>query len=145
VKRMPPIKLGLSYTRRVFSLEISNPSKAPIRIWSREFSYGYQSIYFQIAPVNGSPCLIKRKPARWTVNVPQSIVITSGRSHVERVDMTDGTWDVCECRSVSDMEIGVIAILEIASDENTSSHGILTGRYASNELRFRSLKEIATK
>jgi hypothetical protein len=142
VKQMQQIKLNLSHAGRVFSLEITNTSHSPVRIWSAGFSYGYYSIYVQVSPLNGKPCFIRRVPARWTVNIPDFILIEPDSSHVQELDLDDGTWDMSNCEVDLQTEIDISAILEITNDENTTKYDIITGFYESNHIRFKSMSEI---
>ena len=137
---MQPIELSLSYIERVFSLEIANVSQTPVRIWSARFSLGYDAISLRVSARNGNPCLIRRKPTIWTVNIPDFILIQSGHSHIQKLDLNDGTWDFNECSIDLDTEIYISAILEITRDEYTARHDVITGFYESNHLQFKGVR-----
>ena len=139
---MPLIQLTLSYAATVFTLSVINTSQEPVRIWSTSYSSGYDSIYFRIALPNGRSCLIKRRPVRWTVNVPATIVIPPGQRHVLEMKLNDGAWDLKDCKADSQTQADVIAILEIARDQNTDTYGVITGHFESNQLSVSSLSGI---
>ncbi len=135
---MNPLDLRLIYLNRVFRLEIVSVSQEPIRIWKTTFSYGYDSIYFHVYDRNGISCFIRRKPLRWTVNVPDFIIVLPGDSHFQDLDLNDGSWDLSECNIDPQTEIDISAVLEIVPDENTAKYEVITGRFESNRLHFES-------
>jgi hypothetical protein len=134
---MQPIELRLTHVEQVFRLEIANTSQTPVRVWSTNFSLGYYSIYLLVSPPNETPCLIKRKPKRWTVNVPDSVVIQPGDAHFEKLDLHDGTWDNSGCSIDPRSEVDVGAVVEISPDKDTARYGVITGRYESNRQRIK--------
>lgn len=138
------IKLNLSYieSERAFRLEIANVSPTSVRIWSTTFSLGYDSIYFRVSARNGNTCFIRRKPARWTVNIPDFTLILPNDVCVQEFKLNDGTWDVRKCSVDPQTEVDIGALLEIVPDENTSTYGIATGRFESNSLHFRCIREL---
>lgn len=142
MKQMQQIDLNLTYVKRVFSLEITNTSQSPVRIWNTSFSYGYYSIYFQVSPSNGKSCSIRRKLARWTVNIPDFHLIQPGDAYIHKLELTDGTWDLNKCNLDPQTEIDIAAVLEIIPDEYTDTYGVVTGRYESNKLHFKSLSDV---
>lgn len=138
---MDPITLRLTRAEPGFRLEIANASNKAVAIWSSQFALGYYALSLLVSGTSGPPCVVKRKPVRWTVNVPASITIEPGTIHVEMVNLYDRTWDTSQCRLDARSEVAVRAVLEIARDENTNRYGVLTGRFESSELRV-SAKEI---
>lgn len=139
---MKQLEIHLSYYEGVFNLRITNVSQAPVRIWSSGFSSGYSSIYLRVSPSHGDACSIVRKPKRWTVNIPDTVLLAPGDSHSEKLDLNDGSWDLEGCPLDPQTEIRVSAILEITADENTAKYGVMVGRFVSNELSFSSSEEI---
>ena len=139
---MQQIELNLDYVEKIFNLEITNISRSPVRIWSTSFSYGYYSIYFRVSPLNGKPLFITRTPKRWTVNIPDFVLIQPGHSHVQELDLNNGTWNLNKCNVDPQTDIDISSILEIVPDENTARYEILSGFYESNHIRFKSIREI---
>ena len=134
--------LNLTYIEKVFNLAIANRSQSVVSIWSPSYSFGYYSVYFQVSPQNGKRCSIKRMPKRWTVNIPDLILIQPGEAYLQHFDLNDGTWDLSKCGSDRQTAIDIGAILEIEPDENTVTYGVITGHHESNRLHFRSVSEI---
>lgn len=139
---MQPIDLNLRYVESVFSLEIANASQTLVRIWSTRFSLGYDSIYFLVHALNGNSCLIRRKPTIWTVNVPDFVSMQPLQIHVEKFELNDGTWELSDCSIDLHAAIDIGAVVDIASNGDTDTYGIMTGHFESNKLQFRSLSEI---
>lgn len=69
-------------------------------------------------------------------------MIEPGENHHEKFALNDGTWDLSECSVDAYTEIDIGAVLEIGSDENTVTYGVITGHYESNKLQFTSMSEI---
>jgi len=132
---MNPITLRLSRVAPGFVVEIANATDKPVAIWSSQFALGYYALSLLVSGRPGSPCVVKRTPVRWTVNVPASITIEPGKVHVETVNLRDGTWDVSQCRLDAQSEVAVRAVIEIAPDQNTHKYGVLTGRFESSDIR----------
>ncbi|MCX6223381.1 MAG: hypothetical protein NTV01_01275 [Bacteroidia bacterium] len=135
---MKQIELSLVAIDKVFILKIVNPSTAPVRIWSTRFSSGYASFCFQVTAENGNQCFIRRKPAIWTVNMPDVVSIQAGQAHIEKFELADGTWDLSQCLFNQQSEIDLCAVLEIFPDENTVLFDVIQGRYESNRLHITS-------
>jgi hypothetical protein len=139
---MPLLELTLSYVERLLDLAIVNRSESSVSLWGQSYSFGYYSVFFQVSPQNGRPSNIRRQVKRWTVNIPEVVPVQRGYSYSQRFNLNDGTWDLSECSGSSNTEVEITAVLEIASDDNTVSHGIVTGRYESNRLIFKSMHEL---
>jgi|ERR1035437_2260954 hypothetical protein len=140
---MLPLALSLTYAENALRLAIANPSQSPVSLWSPSYSFGHDSVSFQVRPLKGKPCSIKKIARRWTVNIPGSLAIQPGDTYLQTFHLNDGTWDTSLCGDVDPRtEIEISAVLEIAQDDNAVTYGIVTGRYESNRLRFKSMKEI---
>jgi hypothetical protein len=136
VIELEPLSLRLGRVGAALRLEIANVSRAPVRIWTTTFPLGYFSICLVVSPPSGAPCTVRRKPARWTVNVPEYVTIEPGDSHGETLDPNDGTWDRRQCRVDPPTDVGVVAVLEITPDADTARYRVVTGRFESNALRI---------
>ena len=142
---MQPLTITLSHAASAFRLEIANASQSPVRIWSAEFSLGYDSVYFRVSAHDGRECFIRRKPAIWSANVPEFVSIQPGRNHALRIDVNDGTWVLKHCRIEPRTKIEIAAVLEIPDDEISKELAVTTGRYESNNLEFGSIDEIVNR
>jgi hypothetical protein len=136
VTDLQPLSLRLRRVGALLRLEIANVSQAPVRIWTTNFSLGYFSICLVVSPPARAPCTVKRKPARWTVNVPEYVTIKAGDVHGETLDPHDGTWDKRQCHIDPPSDVDVTAVLEITPDEHTARYQVVTGRFESNTLRI---------
>lgn len=74
--------------------------------------------------------------------MPDFILILPGGAHLQDLDLNDGSWGLSECNIDPQTEIDISAVLEIVPDENTATYDVITGRFESNKLQFRSLSEI---
>jgi hypothetical protein len=138
---MRALDLKLSFLDRIFTLQVVNVSPTPVRIWTDSCSFGYESLRFRACTGDGTPWWVRRKPARWTVNIPDYIEILPAAAHIRELDLGDGSWDLSESQEFLRTELNVSAILEIGPDANTALYGVVTGSFESNSLHFASVAE----
>ena len=132
---MQLLALDLCQIDENLRLEIKNVSTLPVHIWSTRFSLGYFSLHLVVLQPGGTPCAIRRRPARWTVNIPEYVSIEAAGVHAETLNPHDGTWDVAACRLDPRNEVEVSAVLDIVRDDDTIRYDVITGRFESNKLR----------
>jgi hypothetical protein len=138
------LKINIAFQKPLFKMEIVNPDNKPVRLWSFDYSEGYYSIYFSIsANETGEQYQVRRKPVRWTINVPDVYEIGPGRSKQVNLDITDGSWDLSGIISAQPRgKIAASCILSNEDNEESLQYRILTGKYESDKLYFESLNEI---
>lgn len=137
--------LLLSFEDGSFLVTITNTGSEDVRLWGKNFLYGYYAFSLLIRKPNEiNPSLkIGRKSIGWTVNVPDYFELNPGQSLQLELDIKDGNWDLSGLTGyLNDAEAFVSVELFIEENELTREYNITTGRFVSNEVRLQSIADL---
>ena len=86
---------GLIDIEKEIIVTLKNVSDKDLNIWDDACSWGYSCFEFEIKTSNNLTFKIQKYSfVAWTMNYPQTILIKSGESYVEKIKLTDGTWAI---------------------------------------------------
>jgi hypothetical protein len=121
--------LGIQGNQNNLYVMFSQTGSAPIRVWGQQCSWGYEMLSFELrSPDTGAIMSLKRLPRPWYKNIPYTVEISQDRHFVRSAALGDGTWPRLP---IPINEIGrywVRAVYEVAADEMTKNHKVVTGK-----------------
>ena len=75
------------------SVVVQNHASTELRIWDMGNTWGDDALSFEVT-AGGQSATVKKRPQRYTRNVPSVVVLAPGGQHEIPFDFGDGTWDL---------------------------------------------------
>jgi hypothetical protein len=120
-----------------FSVELTNSTQLPIRLWSDDCELGYASLWFNVVDQQGQSVRMHRSPVSsscWKDKPPQTITIAPGASHSWKVGQ-EWFWGERMWTGVPEPTAGqpirLTAVFEIAATGAATKSTVWTGRVTS--------------
>ncbi len=121
------------YDKRLFVL-IENKTKAPIKIWREQSSWGWGNISLEVRSGTHSLAVVRREVA-WDKNVPVTLILQPSDVFVREIDLQDSSWQwssvVNFCKKNPNPTIS--AKFKISDEQEAKKAGIWIGSIASSK------------
>jgi len=128
-------------TLDTFYVILTNVSKRAQAVFNPSNSWGYYAVSFRLRTGDGHIVAIRKKQTGFTKNLPSTFLIPPGEQVVYTIKL-DEEWEAKPQAPIADkppINIGVMAIYEIAPTPESMQQSVWTGRVESAEyqLQFR--------
>ncbi len=130
-----PLSLAISLTdaaRPAGEVVLTNEGEVAIRIWRTGNDWGDGTLSFVVARGDDAST-VTLAPQDYTRNVPSSLEVPARGSHRIAFDLRDGSWEPeAALAGLPDGDARLTAVFEIAPTEESTEHGVWTGRMRSD-------------
>jgi hypothetical protein len=108
-----------------------NHGTRPVRVWQTGNRWGDEALSFELSR-GGRVEQVARQGARYTPNVPASLVVPPGAEHQWRFDLGDGTWAADQPIDWADGAGGLlVAIYDAGQSPEAAIQGVSPVRLSS--------------
>lgn len=121
-----------------FHVLVTNVSDKPVRLWTDRYSWGYDSLSFELLQGDGKVTPIIKKPRGWDKNFPDWLELQPGESYVLNVEFYSARgqaiWENVPSaaeQANKPMLVKLRAVYEIRPDEQSQKLGVWTGKVES--------------
>jgi hypothetical protein len=119
-----------------FYAVLTNVSSEPQAVWEYWNSWGYQTISFELATVDGKKVLVSRGQEDFTRNFPSTFLIEPGEHQVYAVRLDECWTTHPSLPKTAETAITLKAIYEVAPTPESAQYRVWTGRVESRNYNF---------
>jgi hypothetical protein len=116
-----------------FHVLVTNVSDKPLRLWTDQYSWGYENLSFEQILDDGTVIEIRKKAREWRKNFPDWLELQPGENYVLNVLLSPDVWDNAPIADQPNKPklVKLRAIYKVPPDEQSDKLGVWTGKIVS--------------
>jgi len=114
---------------------LTNITHQELRVWTEEYSWGYDNLSFIVTRANGGTFHIVRQPEAFTMNIPVYYLVKPGGHYAWSVTLSPSTWTGFPDNWTGSEKVTIQAQLETKSTLESKENNVWTGKVLSMPMK----------